>query len=76
MTDQAPLVSIASAAAHPQPAEHRDVSSFLLGAAAGGLAGVVAALLLTGPARSLAGAIARRIGRDDGGNLRFELLLQ
>lgn len=76
MTDQAPFVSDAPAAAHPQPAEQRDVSSFLLGAAAGGLAGVVAALLLTGPVRSLAGAILRRLGRDDEGNLRFELLLQ
>lgn len=76
MTDQAPVVSDAPAEARPQPAEQRDVSSFLLGAAAGGLAGVAAALLLTGPVRTLVGAIARRVGRDEGGDLRFELLLQ
>lgn len=76
MRDQEPVVSDAPAAAHPQAADQRDVSSFLIGAAAGGLAGIVAALLLTGPVRALAGAVARRFGRDDGGNLRFELLLQ
>ncbi len=76
MTDQAPFVSNVLPAANDAPAEQRDVSSFLLGAAAGGLAGVAAALLLTGPVRSLAGVVARRFGRDDGGSLRFELLLQ
>jgi hypothetical protein len=52
------------------------VAPFLLGAAAGGLAGAVAALLLSGPARMLASALARRFARDDGDGLRFELLLQ
>jgi hypothetical protein len=64
-----------------EPAEARHsaplgVPAFFIGAAAGGLAGVAAALLLSGPVRSLAHSVGRRFGRHDGDGLRFELLLQ
>lgn len=52
------------------------LSSFLIGAAAGGVAGLAAAFLLSGPVRSLAVALGRRFSRNDNDGLRFELLLQ
>lgn len=75
MTDQAAIVPNLPGDGRTSAGE-RGVSPFVLGAAAGGLAGFVAALLLSGPVRHLAGALARRLGRHDGDGLRFELLLQ
>ncbi len=59
--------------------QHR-ASIFLTGAALGGLAGAVAGVILSLPARNLAGDLAeqasRRFKRDDPDVLRFELLSQ
>lgn len=76
MTDEVSIDPADPSAGRPRPGDQPGWSSFLLGAAAGGVAGIAAALLLSGPVRALAGALARRLGRGDREGLRFELLLQ